>query len=594
MKAKYFTAQDKEAAEAMALAYFACGKEALTFDVISGDQEGDEKFEILAILGTAAETKNMDAGFAVYFEEDGVFLELYQERGAGADLDRNALMQHLSRKKIVDLSISTVQNLAEKLSGRARIAMTQTEFKYGEDLSFEIDDKGLEARVRLLAPEPGGLPLELETAKTKLKEAGVIHGVDEDGLNAVLTAKDYGEPVVVANATPPDDGEDGKLIFHFSTDERTGSPVEISGGRVDYRTLDLFVPVTEGQLLMSKTDATEGAPGTSVKGESLKQRPGKETTLPRGKNVTYNDERTEMYASCSGMVEYVNNAINVSNLYSIKGDVDMSVGNIDFDGSVHISGSVRSGHTVKATGGINVGGGVEAAKLIAGGNVEVKGGMQGSGKGMIEAGGSVSVMYIEQGSIDADGPVTVDVCIHSRIETGSTLHAQGRRGAIIGGNVAAAGNIVTNFIGSLSHPKTEVEVGVMPRKRARYQVLEKEMERIAADKIKLDQLDAYLAKSKGSMDNETWTKLHVSGVENRRINDEDTKAYTEEMKELKHDFEHATDSRVHVFETTFEGARIVIGQNAFKVTDDISYASFRYDNGEVVWGPCEVSKGDVK
>jgi len=350
----------------------------------------------------------------------------------------------------------------------------------------------------------------------------------------------------------------------------------------------------EGQLLVTKTDATEGVPGLSVKGEAIKQRPGKEIALPRGKNVTYNDDKSEMYASSAGMVEYVNNTINVSNVYSVKGDVDMSVGNIDFDGSVLITGSVRSGHTIKATGGINIAGGVEAAKLIAGGNVEIKGGMQGSSKGKIEAGGSVSVMYIEQGTIDANGPVTVDVCIHSKIETGSTFTAQGKRGAIIGGQVAAAGNITTNFIGSLSHPKTEVEVGVMPRKRARYQELEKEMERIAGDKIKLDQLDAYLAKSKGSMDNETWTKLHISGVENRRINDEDAKAHTDEMEDLKYEMEHATDSRVHVFEAAFEGSRIVIGSNAFKVTDDISYATFRYDNGEVVWGPCEITKGDKK
>jgi len=594
MKAKYFTEKDKESAETKAFAYFSCGKEALTIDIISGDQEGDENWQILAIMGTAAETNNMAADYAVYYEEDGVYLEIYEERGNGADLDRNALMQHLNRKRIVDLSLSTVQKQIEKKSGRARVAMTQKEFIYGEDLTVEVTGDESAAEARLLAPEPGGLPLELGAAKAKLTEAGVIHGINEEKLKALLDSKDYNEPSDVANATPPEDGEDGKLIFHFSTDERTGSPLEIGGGRVDYRKLDLYIPVTENQLLVSKTEATEGMPGTSVRGNVIKQRPGKETALPRGKNVTFNEERTEMYASCAGMVEFVNSAINVSSVYKINGDCDMSVGDIDFEGSVHISGSVRSGFTIKATDGINVGGGVEAAKLIAGGNVEVKGGMQGSGKGMIEAGGSVSVMYIEQGTIEADGPVTVDVCIHSRVETGSTLHAQGKRGAIIGGKVAAAGNIVANFLGSLSNTRTEVEVGVMPKKRARLMVLEKELERIAADKVKLQQLETYLAKTKGSMDNETWTKLHVSGVENRRINEEDEKAHLDEIDELKYDMDHATDSRVHVFETAFSGSRIVIGSNAFKVLEEISYATFRYDDGEVVWGPCEISKGDTK
>jgi len=590
MKAKYFTADTKENVEKLALAYFACSLDALTIDILKGDQEDDKEWKILAIQGTINETKNMDAFYTLYYEEDGVFLEFYPERGSGEELDRNALILHLSRKKIVDFSVTAVQSIIEKKGGRARIAITQTENIYGEDLSVEVTTDELEASGRLMRPEPNGPALSPEAAKAKLTEAGIIHGVDEEAIQKMLNEKVYGDPYVLAKATRPVDGEDGKLVFHFSTDERTGSPVEIGGGRVDYRKLDLYVPVEDEQLLVSKTEATEGTPGTSVKGNTLKQRPGKETALPRGKNVRYSDDRVEMFSTCTGMVEFVNNAINVSNVYKINGDCDMSVGNIDFDGSVHITGSVRSGHTIKATDGINVGGGVEAANLIAGGNIEVKGGMQGSNKGKIEAGGSVSIMYIEQGTIASDGPVTIDVSIHSRIETGSTLHAKGKRGAIIGGQVAAAGDIVVNYIGALSNTKTEVEVGVMPKKRARLTVLEKEMERLAADKIKLDQLDAYLAKSKGAMDNETWTKLHVSGVENRRINEEDAKAYTEEIDELKYEMEHATDSRVHVFETAFSGSRIAIGSSAFKVTDEISYATFRYSNGEVVYGPCELSK----
>jgi len=203
-------------------------------------------------------------------------------------------------------------------------------------------------------------------------------------------------------------------------------------------------------------------------------------------------------------------------------------------------------------------------------------------------------MYIEQGTIDAEGPVKVDVSIHSRIETGSTVHALGKRGAIIGGQIAAAGDIFANFIGAVSNTKTEVEVGVMPRKRARIQALEKDMERLAADKLKLDQLDAYLEKSKGSMDNETWTKLHLSGIENRRINKEDTTTSNDEIAALKDDIEHATDSRVHVFETAFSNSRIIIGSSAYKVNNEINYATFRYDNGEVVYGICEKSKGDIK
>jgi len=532
--------------------------------------------------------------YKLTYEEDGVYLELLADRENEAELDRNELLQHLSRKKIVNLSISCVQNLLEEGCGRERIAITQEEHFYGEDLIIDIKKDEMTAEARLIAPETNGPVLGFENAKIKLNEAGVIHGIDDEALRKMLDGKDYGEPYVVARATPSEDGEDGRLVFHFSTDPRTGSPVEIGGGRVDYRVLDLFIPVTEGQLLVTKTDATEGQPGSSVRGNLIKQRYGKEAVLPRGKNIIINEDRTEISASSSGMVEYVNNSINVSNVYNIKGDCDMSVGNIDFDGSVHISGSVRSGHTVKATGGISVAGSVEAAKLIAGGNIEVKGGMQGSGKGSIEAGGTVSIMYVEQGVIYADGPVTIDVSIHSRIESGSTIHAKGKRGAIIGGHAAAAGDIIVNFIGTLSGTKTDVEVGVMPRKRARVLALEKEMEKNAADKIKLNQLDAYLEKTKGTMDNETWTKLHLSGVENRRINEDNEHLFTLELEELKYEIEHATENKIHVFETAFSGSRITIGKSTLKIDIDTSFATFKYSDGEVRYNPCELSKGDKR
>ena len=160
--------------------------------------------------------------------------------------------------------------------------------------------------------------------------------------------------------------------------------------------------------------------------------------------------------------------------------------------------------------------------------------------------------------------------------------------------MGAANDVTANTVGSVSHAQTEIETGMMPRKRARIQTLEKEIEKLKGELVKLNQLDTYLEKSKGEMDNEMWTKLHLSGIENRRINNEETEAFTKEIEDLKYEIEHATDSRIHVFETAFSGSRIVIGPSSFKVNTEIGFASFRYSNGEIVYGPCEMSKGDIK
>jgi hypothetical protein len=529
------------------------------------------------------------ASFGLYYEEDGVYLELYEERGRGDKLDRNALSQHVGRKRVNALNPTTIQTLVAEGIGRAKIAPPQQEYIYGEDMSVEVSSDEYVVSVKLLEPEPGGAPLELETAKKRIASAGVTHGLNEQALEEFLAAKVYNTPRVVAEATPPQNGEDGKLIFHFSTDERTGRPREIGGGRVDYRTLDLFIPVTEGQLLVTRTSASEGVQGTSVKGRELKQKHGKEVNLPRGKNVDINAEKTEMRAMCSGMVEFMGNSINVSSVYKVDGDCDISVGNIDFDGSVHISGNVKSGHVVKATGTVVVGGVVEAATVIAGGNIEVKSGMQGADKGRLEASGSIAILYIERGTAVADGTITVDVSIHSKLEAGSTITAKGQRGAIIGGYAGAADDIIVKSLGAASHARTDIEVGVMPRKRSRIQNLEKEMEKLASDMIKLDQLDAYLKTSKGRMEQETWEKLYRSGIENRKNNEQYMEEFTVEINALKFELEHATESRVHVSDVAHPGTRITIGSDMYKVNDDTKYATFRYSNGQVVWGVYELT-----
>ena len=589
MKAKFVTAETEDAAMALAEKHFGCDRNYISFEVVSG-HEGAASWQLLAFVGSSAQIANQDASYEVYYESDGVYLEVYEKRGAGRPLHTDELMLHLSRKNISGLNSTAAHELASRGSGRVRIASAQNEYIYGEDLKIHASNDEMKAHAQLLAPEQGGAFLDYNTALQKVNSSGITHGINEEALKELLDAKDYGESKLIAEALDPVNGDDGKLIFHFHKDEKTGRPKEIGGGRVDFRTLDLFEPVQEGQLLVTRILATEGAPGATVKGKSIKHKPGKDTLMPRGKNIDVNPEKTEMSAKCSGMVQFINSSVNVSNLYKINGDCDIGVGNIDFDGSVQISGCVRSGHTIKATGSVVVAGVVEAATIIAGGNVEIKSGMQGGDKGRIEAGGNITALYIERGTAIADGSMSVDVSIKSILEVGGSLIAKGKRGAIIGGRASVAESITANYIGALSNVQTEVEVGAMPRKRARLQALEKEMERISAEMVKLDQLDAYLAKTKGKMDQATWDKLYLSGGENRRTNQQALQEDGLEVNDLKHEIEHATEGKVHVLNNVYAGTRIIIANDTYKVTDDIQYATFRYRNGEIIYGPCEKSK----
>lgn len=588
-RTKYFTAESREAAEAQAETHFGCGRNAITFEVFK-DGTDDANWVILAFVGTPGELSNIDANFGLFYENDGVYLELCKERGKGSPLNVTEMATYLARKNIAGLEEASVRTLTTKRSGRAKVASAQKENILGEDITVTISRDEMEARVKLSAPEPGGAALGYDAALQKLQQAGVAHGLDEQALRNLLETKDYSIEPIVAAATPPADGADGKLEFHFSTGAKSGRPKELENGKVDLKTLDLYEPVEQGQLLVSRTLATEGTPGTTVKGKEIKQKRGKDATFPKGRNVDVNAEKTEMRSQCSGLVEYISGSVNVSNVYRVDGDVNTGIGNIDFDGSIQISGNVISGHKIKATGGIFVGGVVEASELIAGGNVEIKRGMQGMDKGMIRADGSISILYIERGTAIAGGTVTVDASIHSNLQAGVSLYAKGKRGSIIGGSASAANEIVANSIGSVSHVQTDVEVGAMPQKRDRLAFLEKDTDRLTVEIGKLDVQDAYLAKSKDKMDGATWDRLTRSLAESRRTNTALLNEYSEEMASLKVEIENATNGKLHVYDTAYPGTRIMISTDTLRLNDEIKYATFKFMDGKITYVPCEMRK----
>ena len=95
-----------------------------------------------------------------------------------------------------------------------------------------------------------------------------------------------------------------------------------------------------------------------------------------------------------GHVALQDGKVVVSSVYTVK-DVDMSTGNIVYDGSVEITGSVAANMEVKAGGNVVINGGVESARIIAGGNIIIAKGMNGTGKGYLRAGGDIMVKFLE-------------------------------------------------------------------------------------------------------------------------------------------------------------------------------------------------------
>ena len=87
------------------------------------------------------------------------------------------------------------------------------------------------------------------------------------------------------------------------------------------------------------------------------------------------------YIQKNGAVYYKGDSIGVYDFLEIKGDVDFSTGNIDFDGYLSIKGTVEDNFSVEASNDLEILGeyGVGAADKISSheGNIYIKGGITG-------------------------------------------------------------------------------------------------------------------------------------------------------------------------------------------------------------------------
>lgn len=589
-KMRIFTADSREGAVALACKYFELREEELNITVLREGQEGTSEWMVYAVDPAALQqdTSNLNSSFAILYEEEAVFFELYPAGGSGLPPEQKQITDYIQRKGPDGLDTEAVLHVIESGFGRTVIAPPQEEKRLDEDAAVTVSEDGMEAFIELLPPDEGGKLLTVGELSEILRAAGVVHGVSVIGLSGAIKERAYGRKYSAAKGSLPTNGADGELTYHFDTKKKTGLPTgSDTDAKVNYRILDMFEPVKAGQLLITRSLATPGKPGSTVLGKELLPKAGKEVNLPKTMNTRVNEDMTTVHSLHNGMIETRNGVITVLDTYTLDGDCDLSTGNIEFDGNVSISGAVISGMVVKATGDVTIGGVVNDAEIIAGGNVTLSRGMQGNDKGKVTAGGSIVAAFIERSDIRAALDVTSDVIMHSVVEAGRFLVLDGKRGNIVGGNARVGKEVRAKTVGGSSQVQTDISVGLVPAKITRMKFLKEELVKLRKEEEKIQQIEAFLAKSE-NMPAEKVASLTKSVVDTRAHTDKFLAEYTAELDKLQYESDHSVDGRVHCTVMAYPGTRISIGNATVRVYEDTRAATFVYSSGEVKFVSCQI------
>jgi uncharacterized protein len=289
------------------------------------------------------------------------------------------------------------------------------------------------------------------------------------------------QSVVLFEGTPPTPPTDASIVWamdffskEFKLDEESG--------RMDYRERSAKRTVSEGQHLVTLSEAVEGKPGIDVLGKPALPRKPRLAKLRAGKNVRFDESEQKYYATASGQIRSFHGIVQVDDVFVMDGSVDLGSGNIHHPGSLVVAKNIESETEVDAGGDVDVRGSVENAKVTAGGNLLVQGGISGGDDCVIRVGGDLHARYIENADVEVEGNVVVESEIVQ-----STVKARGKvsmvHGRIVGGQTTALQGMDMDQIGSEGDIRTTVSVGYDFRLRGQVDIREK---KVSESKKKLE------------------------------------------------------------------------------------------------------------
>lgn len=457
-------------------------------------------------------------------------------------------------------------------------------------LSVSISEDKTVAYLQFLKSD-GEFKCTQEDLERFIQSQQIKYGINRRTLQQIAEnpEKYFFAKTAIAFGESPVQGIDGRIeVVMKIVDDKSHSPLESENGNVDHKEINNLNNVLKGQLISKRVAPLPGKPGISVMNEVIQFKPGKDANFKAGKNIVINAEKTAMYAAIDGMITITDKGkINVFPIYEVNGDVDYSIGNIDFVGTVIIRGNVLTGFRIKAAGDIRVIGGVEGAELDAEGSIEISSGIIGYNKGHVKAGLNVKTSFIQDGYVIAGEEVIVSQSImHSNIRAGKSVICLGSKGLIVGGNIQAGEKVIARTVGNSMSTITTIEVGVLPDLRNELVQLRNQLKLQTENMVKTEKALNLLNQlaSTGQLSPDKVPMRIKLNVTLKSIINEQTEA-KERILDIEKMLEDTNKARVDIVKTIYGGSKIVIGRYTRFIKDTSERVSFYYSEGDISMVP---------
>jgi len=307
------------------------------------------------------------------------------------------------------------------------------------------------AYISIYPPQNGGREITLDKVLSALAVKGVKYNIKEELIRSLIEKKEFDKEIKAAEADMPVDGKNGTITYKFDK-EQVIAPQEDDKGFVDYKNLGLIRNIRENEIIAVITPPEQGTDGKDIRGVVMKAAPGKPAPFTVGRGTRLSEDGLSIVAAIDGHVCYRDKTFCVDPTVTISGDVDASVGNIDFLGDVIIKGEIMEGFSVTAGRDLTVGGNVTGAKIKAGGSITVK---KGAINSKLMAHGNISCQFCEYSDISTDSDLNIQNFVICTVYCGGNLTSK----SINGGKYTVLGNTEVTYLGTKNYAPTEVTAG---------------------------------------------------------------------------------------------------------------------------------------
>lgn len=390
------------------------------------------------------------------------------------------LLQHRSfpRFKLnlegIDEAVIALAAIKESFSTDGGIQSIAIADKQDATLNVTMDENKMTAYAEITTAY-GGHHITLSQIKEQCDELKIKFGLLPKAMLALLntckkSASGRSFRVAIAKGSPLTNGEDATFKKLINTDNhRTPTPKLLDNGKVDMHDLGQNITVDAGTLLMRKTPATKGIPGKTITAEIVEQKEGIDHAFVITDNVQVApNDPLSLISKKHGIPIDDEGFVRVDDIL-ILNQIDVKTGNVDYKGSVVITGDIQEGMSINASGDITVMGLIESAKVSCGGDLTVKMPIIGHQKENdtefsceIDCKGNLEGTIAQYTNLTIGKNLTMtNQLIHCNTNCKGSVMVHNEfftNGSIVGGVTNANGSVLTTVVGTTAGNKTIINL----------------------------------------------------------------------------------------------------------------------------------------